>query len=548
VPLNVWFNPTNLPVGTNPPDILLFTGTTGSSIFGTNTAPTNIVPGGTYYLAVQNTNNVPATFGIEVNFHLLLLPGSIVYYPFTVPTNADFATNILVFATGPLNIWYTTNSPPSITNANDVLLLPDVLYPSGTNGTVVLSASTTPPLVPGSTYYLGVQNTNSFAVTFLLEVDFHLFFPSIAGPSIIATNIGGTNGYLLQWQGPTNYQYEIQYKTNLSAAVAWNTVLNPAINVFLTSTNGHYSWFDDGSLTGGFGPMKFYRVVANLNLGPITGPGSATNTVLAGSTSQAVVAVPAGALWASNVLVSATGPLNVWFNQTNPPAGNTNAGDFRMLSTATAGVFVLNGSSVPPLVPGANYYLGFQNPGTSNVTFVFQVSFGLAPAVSGLSLTSTNGGIWLRWNGLTNYQYQVQWKTNLAPSTAWNTVSNVVLTSTTGLFAFFDDGSLTGGFGVMKFYRLIAWPYLTPIPQTLTISSVTVTNLAGTNDLMLRWSAPTNYQYGVQWTTNLALPFSSWSLITNPPPTLANGIYTFIDNGLTGPPARAKFFRLYEYP
>jgi hypothetical protein len=99
----------------------------------------------------------------------------------------------------------------------------------------------------------------------------------------------------------------------------------------------------------------------------------------------------------------------------------------------------------------------------------------------------------------------------------------------------------------MKFYRLIAWPFMTPIPQTLIISSVTVTNLAGTNDLMLKWSAPTNYQYGIQWTTNLTLPPGNWSIITNPPPALANGIYTFIDNGLTGPPASAKFFRLYEY-
>jgi hypothetical protein len=295
--------------------------------------------------------------------------------------------------------------------------------------------------------------------------------------------------------------------------------------------------------------MKFYRVLGSLNLGTITGPGPATNLVLAGSTSQAVVTVPTNAISASNLLISATGPLNVWFNQTNPPTGNISAGDVLMLSATNAGVFVLTNSSVPPLVPGTNYYLGFQNPGTSNVTFVFQVAFGFAPpnAVTNFSVTATNGGLWLKWNGLTNYQYQIQWKTNLLPTVPWNTVSNIVLTSTTGLFTFFDDGSLTGGFGPMKFYRLIAWPFMTPIPQTLIISSVTVTNLAGTNDLMLKWSAPTNYQYGIQWTTNLTLPPGNWSIITNPPPALANGIYTFIDNGLTGPPASAKFFRLYEY-
>ena len=65
-----------------------------------------------------------------------------------------------------------------------------------------------------------------------------------------------TNGFLLQWSGPTNYQYTIQWKTNLAPVIPWNTVLNPVINVTYTPTNGDYSWFDDGSLTGGWPPAK----------------------------------------------------------------------------------------------------------------------------------------------------------------------------------------------------------------------------------------------------------------------------------------------------
>jgi hypothetical protein len=493
--------------------------------------------------SLQLTNGVPQTNSVPTN--------SIAYYLVTVPTNADFATNILVTASAPVNLLFSQFGFPTGTNPGDYFLM------SGqTSGISLLSTTSAPTnIVPGGTYYLGVQNNNGSPVTFVIEVDFHLTSGSIitgaiTGLTITATNIGVTNGFLLQWQGPTNFQYEIQWTASL-APVVWNPVLNPVINVVVTSTNGHYSFFDDGSLTGGLGPMKFYRVLGGLNLGPITGSGPATNTVLAGAMSQAVVTVPANAISANNLLISATGPLNVWFNQTNPPSGNTNAGDFLMLSAATSGAFVLTSNSVPPLVPGANYYLGFQNPGASNVTFVFQVAFGFAStnAVANFSITATNGGIWLKWNGRTDYQYQVQWTTNLAPPPAvWNTISNIVLTSTTGIFTFFDDGSLTGGFGPMKFYRLIAWPFMTPIPQTLSVSSVTVTNIAGTNDLVLRWSAPTNYQYGILWTTNFTLPISNWFIITNPPPALANGIYTFIDNGLTGPPASAKFFRLFDYP
>jgi hypothetical protein len=484
----------------------------------------------------------------------LAVAGGVTYYVVTVPGDADFATNILDFATGPLNIWFTTNSPPSIAGPTDVRLLPDVAYPNGTNGSVVLSAGTPPPLVPGSTYYLGVQNTNPFTVTYEIEVDFHRLFGPITGAisnlTVTAASLGGTNGFLVQWQGPTNFQYEIQWTPSLLSPMAWTPILDPVINVIVTATNGHFSFFDDGTLTGGPALAKFYRVLGGPDLGPITaGSGPVTGPVLAGAMSQATVAVPANALWASNALLYATGPLNVWFNPTKPPIGSTGAGDRLILSATTAGVFVLTNNSVPPLVPGANYYLGFQNPGASDATFGFQVTFGLtAPAnpVSNFSITTTNGGIWLKWTGLTNYLYQVQWTTNLPPPAAWNTVSNLLLSSTNGVFTFFDDGSLTGGFGPVKFYRLITWP-LPPASPTLSFSSVTLTNLGGINDLMFMWSAPTNYQYGIQWTTNLALPFSDWHLIVSPVLTLNGGVYTFVDNGQTGPPVGTKFFRLFEY-
>ena len=153
----------------------------------------------------------------------------------------------------------------------------------------------------------------------------------------------------------------------------------------------------------------------------------------------------------------ATGPLNVWFNQTNPPTGSTSAGDILMLSAASAGVFVLTNSSVPPLVPGANYYLGFQNPGAGNVTFGFQVMFGLgaptsAPAISSIMLT-TNGLFQLQWTAPTNYQFQVEWTTNLLLPIVWNFIppSPPWITSTNVTFTFVDTNPAVQ----MKFYRLI---------------------------------------------------------------------------------------------
>ena len=569
VPVNVWFNQNKVPVGLSPPDSLLISNATnGTNVLSYSTVPP-LVPGATYYLAVQNTNGPTATNVLEVNFHLYspltngvpatnsVPPNSFAYYAVQVPTNADAATNLLLFASLPVNVWFDQYGAPTGLYPSDYLLITNA-----TNGVSILTSATTPPLVPGATYYLGVQNTNAVAVNFGLEVNFHLVLPpSISNFTITATNHGVTNGFLLQWDGPTNYQYTIQWTTNLAAPIPWNTVLNPVIVLVPTPTNGNYSWFDDGSLTGGWPPHKFYRVLGSLLSAPITNSTPVTNVIVAGSITPLTVTVPANAIAATNLLVSATGPVNVWFNQTNPPTGNTGAGDVLLLSNVTSGTYVLNGSSVPPLVPGANYYLGLQNPGTSNVTFVFQVNFAYGSAsnnpVSISSATFTNNGILLTWYAPTNYQFQVQWTTSLGQPIGWTTIPGVVLTNlasftpTNGIgeFQYFDDGSLTGGFGPFKFYRLIAYPPGATIPPALVINNV----LASAGGLEIQWSGSTNYVYEVAWTTNLALPVASWTVISNltipAPLAYTNGVFTYTaTNALTAGSAPAEFYRVLLLP
>ncbi len=115
-----------------------------------------------YTPPITATNGAPQTNSAP--------PGSITYYQVNVPVNADFATNTLLFTTnGTLNIWFTTNAPPTIAGANDYLLLTNA-----TSGSVVLGTNSLPALVPGSTYYLGIENTNSVSVGYAIEVDFHL--------------------------------------------------------------------------------------------------------------------------------------------------------------------------------------------------------------------------------------------------------------------------------------------------------------------------------------------------------------------------------------
>ena len=247
-PLNFWFNETAPPVGTNPPDNLLFnTSVNDSNVLSTTSAPTNIVPGGSYYLAVQNTNTFAVTnFAVQVDFHLLTVtnltngvpqtntvdPGSFAYFAVSVPTNADIATNILQFATGPVNLLFNQTTLPSGLGAGDFTLLP-----SSTGGSTNLTLTGSPPLVPGTTYYLGVQNTNSVAVNFGIEVDFH-FIPTAPITNYPITGITFTNnGILLTWYAPTNYQFLIQWTRSLSPSpVSWTTV--PGVMPTLVSVAG----------------------------------------------------------------------------------------------------------------------------------------------------------------------------------------------------------------------------------------------------------------------------------------------------------------------
>ena len=103
-------------------------------------------------IVLNLTNGVPQTNNISAD--------SITYYQINVPTNADFATNSLLFTpNGVLNVWFTTNTPPPSPAT------PRCCSPGPRMASAILSPTSVPTnIVPGATYYLGVQNTNSFSV------------------------------------------------------------------------------------------------------------------------------------------------------------------------------------------------------------------------------------------------------------------------------------------------------------------------------------------------------------------------------------------------
>ncbi len=366
-----------------------------------------------------------------------------------VPTNAIAATNTLVFATNlPVNVWFSTNVPPGITQTNDFELLTN-----SAGGFSVLTTNSTPTnIIPGGTYYLGVQNTNNLAVTYALEVNF-LLSSIYTGPTTntvpvttgVFTNIDGTNGFLLTWFAPSNDLFLVQWTTNL-APVDWHTFTgivsyNPAF--FTSPTNTQFNYFDDGSQDGGFSAPHYYQLIllgsgftnstltlpaqSNLVTGvftPIVVTNTATDSNPSANLMYSLVSAPAGATISTNGIITWT-----------PPASATNA-------PATFTTFVTDNGT--PAVTAEN---------------TFTITVLAAPTIASQSFT-TNGYL-LTWYAPSNELFQVEWKTNLL-SSSWNTFTNIIsydtsafTSSTHTLFEFLDDGSQDGGLAIAHYYQLI---------------------------------------------------------------------------------------------
>lgn len=532
LPVNVLFT-TNFPPMVTGAYTLMFDESNGVSILGKDTVPTNIVPGAVYYLGVQNTNNSPVNYDVQVNFGYYsppslpsisnqviisgttltvtntatdtngvgqlfyslttvppvnasistsgiitwatatnqapgnyvfstivtnsvttlsatnmftvtvispvvgqqpqtntVPPNSVSWMLVNVPANAEWATNILLFARNlPVNLLYTTNSAPATNNANVLLL-------NETQGTSILftNLATAPTnLVPGGTYYLGVQNTNNASVTYALEVNFG-YPPPVPSThvGIVYTNIGGTNGFLLTWYAPTNDYFRVQETPGISSPV-WNTFTNIiAYTGPVTPTNGLFSFFDNG-LEYPFGPLRLYRLLLMQPNGlslpnqsnyvlSVSEPLVVTNTAVDSGTNislnYGVTDFPSPA---TNALISTNGII-FW---TPGPADAGNAFTFTT---------VVTDNGLPP----------------ASATNAFTVFVLPAPVIT--SATATPTSVTLKWTASANDQFQVEWTTNLV-SGNWTILPQVV-SSSTGAFTFTDNNPPVA----MKFYRLVWLP------------------------------------------------------------------------------------------
>jgi hypothetical protein len=378
---------------------------------------------------------VPPGGGPQTN---VVPTNSLSWYAVSVPPHADRATNTLLFASAPVNLWYSTNLPPSITNAADVELLAH-----STGGKQVLTLTSVPVLVPGSVYYLGVQNLNSVAVTEALQVTFHYVSPSVSDFTIVQTNLAGTNGFLLRWRSPTNEQFHLQWASTLRTPAWVNFKGVVSFLKFLTATNSEFEYFDDGTQTGGFEATRYYR---------LRWLDSPTNTA------PDFVAAPSAIYYVSPLTTFVyTNTAQDW----DVPAQTL---DYSLTNSLTGGnLAVIDAAGVITWTPSWAQ-LGLRDVLTTTVTddgvpaasvanaFAVVVTTNQVAPVFG-KITAASTGVTFQWTAPTNEDFEIRWTTNLESST-WQFFPNTITSATTN-FSFVDTNT---PLSAMKFYQLILLP------------------------------------------------------------------------------------------
>jgi hypothetical protein len=401
------------------------------------------------------TNGAPQTNSI--------LSGQVIFYRVNVPANVDFTTNSLLFSVnGALNMWFTTNTPPSVANANDFLLITN-----STASTSVLSSATSPVLVPGTTYFLGVQNTNNFTAAYGVEVDFHFIG---SGPStntipistVTYTNRNGTNGFLLVWYAATNDLFQVQWANGLTSP--WNTFTNiVGVHTILSATNGEFEFFDDGSQSGGLGGFRFYRLIL-LNAPSSGGVTPLTNGVplnfstgagLTNYFSFDITQTNAGVLFE---LYNLTGNGDLLAQESNLPVtlpyfSSTNPGtNYEQIVIRTNGGL--------PNLNAISWFLGVPNQSSNPINYTIRAVLqtnGLL--ISGLPLNESLS----RLNGsnvqitlmptVIGEKYEIQTNGSLT-SPNWGVVTDIIASGTS---ATFTDPNPAGSTSTL-FYRVVQMP------------------------------------------------------------------------------------------
>ncbi len=498
--------------------------------------------------AVASTNSVP--------------PGQIAYYVVDVPAWAQFATNTLVFASGPLNVMFNQFTPPQ-----DALLPSRMLIgPGATSGSATLSTLGVPPLLPGLRYYLGVSNPGPATVTYALQVDFDL---------TALTNGVPVTSTLAAGPGPRYFYYDV---TPSATAVSFELLgLSGDANLVArrgaplpTLTSYDYGSFNSGTLPEAIivftnsapvalSPGRWYLGVYNAD--PVPGTYSIVATELTNQFPN-IITLTNGIAYANTN--SSAGNATDYYRyvvtpsavraqfEINGPSDNVTlvaskglplpsltTYDYLSANVLTNDelIVVLTNSAPVALTPG-DWFLSAVNLAGVPVTYSIKATEWNASEVTNLVIISysvVSNQLCFTWTSIPGVHYFVEGKPDLSV-TNWTTLSPTLtavdFTTTWCL-------PLPSPF---HFFRVSEGLALSTFVTPPVIRTITVTP----GGVLLGWNGPLTATYNVQWTPTLVPP--AWTSFTNIV-TSATGQFQFLDDGSqTGGLGSPRYYRLLLLP
>ncbi len=358
-----------------------------------------------------------------------------------LPDQTAYVTNLFTFTVTasdtdavPPHLTYSLGNAPtgmSISNSSGS----GVIFWTPTNSQGGLTFPNVQVIVSDNVLPSPKTATNTFNITVLTNAPPPVNPTNSVGPfvfsSIVATNFGGTNGFLLTWFAPTNDLFQVQWKDDLT--LPWQAFTNiVSYNLFLAPTNSQFQFFDDGTQAP-FESMRCYRLLLLQ---------AATNTLTLPAQTNRIVGSSAMVV-VTNIATDSVSGAILTYSLVNPPPGAiiTN-GVITWPSATPSGLAarfttIASDDSVPQLV-------------TSNTFTVF-----ITPLTSITNVTITPTNVVLNWTAPTNDLFNIRWATNLLAPINWQTFPGGPFSSTTGIFSFTNNNP-TGT--AMKFYQLILMP------------------------------------------------------------------------------------------
>jgi len=397
---------------------------------------TNLLPGEIYHYEAVATNSAGTNYGGDLTF--------------TNPAAAPYVTTLAATAAT-----YTNIALPAQVTPNGAATTVYFVYGTTTNyGAQTVGGQLADDLTPGQLftnvlagllpdviYHYQAVATNSAGIGYGGDLTFTNPAATIVISSIIATNSAGTNGNLLIWYAPTNYEFKVQWTDATTPPTNWSTFTNIVVYTGpVTATNGLFSFFDNGSQTGGtVNPNRSYQLILWVTANNVPPVLPTSGKVYRDNPLTALVVTNTATDANTNALLTytVTGSLA----GTNPPVVNANG-----LITWTPTLAQAGRTNLITTIVSDNG----QIPLTATNTFTVIVN--PIPAFSEVEVTID--GVTLLWHGAAGNQYQIGWTTNLLTSWTYEPVSAPYLTSTTTNFFFVDTNALNG----MKFYQLRQLP------------------------------------------------------------------------------------------